>query len=78
MPEEKVYGCDLCQQHQTELGVLMDIKDSVEKNFPKYSMFVRGFIIMQWFIQYKLDERTRLIQSFKGASTPKYTYNKGR
>ena len=74
MPEEDLYKCNLCDSHKTELGVLLDFKKSVEENFTFYSEEQRCALIMCWFTQYKLDERTLMIQSFK--STPTYKYKK--
>lgn len=57
--------CGICDQHKTELGILVTTKESVEKNFANYSQEQQMQLIITWFEQYKLDQRTAMIQGFK-------------
>lgn len=57
--------CGTCEEHKTELGILVTTKESVEKNFANYSQEQQMQLIIAWFEQYKLDQRTEMIQGFK-------------
>lgn len=61
--------CELCETHKSELGVLLSIKESIRKNFVEYSSAEHIQMIICWFNNYKLDERTRYISQQKKDTT---------
>jgi hypothetical protein len=67
MGEEIIYksDCQMCEQHTTEKGIWESIKKSIEDSFCVYSEENKVRIMIAWFEQTKLDERTQMIQGFK-------------
>jgi len=66
MPEITVKAqCYLCDEHKSELGILLSIKESVQTNFENWPVPQQMDLIIAWFEQYKLDKRTQMIQDFK-------------
>jgi hypothetical protein len=58
-------NCELCEEHKTELGVLVSITKSIKEQFPDLSEESQVILIKSMYEQWKLDERTRMIQGFK-------------
>lgn len=57
--------CELCEEHKTELGVLVSISKSIKEQFPNLSEENQLILVKSMYEQWKLDERTKMIQGFK-------------
>ena len=61
--------CRLCEAHRTERGTLESIKKVVEEIFSGWGQDEQGEFIRCWFREYKLDQRTLMIQQSKERTT---------
>jgi hypothetical protein len=62
-------SCGRCEAHRNELGILLSIKESIKNNFSDYNEDNQKDLIICWFNNHKLDERTEKIQQAKKETT---------
>ncbi len=70
MPEEKEViqypvQCQTCEAHLTDLGVLKSLEETVEKNFPLWSVDKKAELVISWFERSWKQEMALQIQKDK-------------
>lgn len=66
MEEIKVVtSCNACDSHQTELGTLKMLEESVKKNFPDWSIDKQCELVLNWFEKGWQTELANLEKNWK-------------
>ena len=69
--EEEIFPtqCEICDAHKTELGLLKELEETVRENFSGWDKDKQEDLIINWFIQTKMDERMKYIETSKQKTT---------
>jgi len=77
MPDEKEIiqyptQCEICLNHATDLGVLKSLEETVEKNFPLWSIDKKAELVIAWFERSWKQEMALQIEKSKKANIKEF------